>query len=93
MVCPHLSDADRKSSEWRAWQNLGQALALGGEPSTPWSKMTDDEELAALDADLRLEFRTELQKRRDGHGVLTDDQAALIVAAALEGLGLRSPLP
>jgi tetratricopeptide (TPR) repeat protein len=93
MACPYLSDADRKSSEWRAWQYLGQALVLGGEPSTPWSKMTDDEELAALDADRRVEFRTEIQKHADGQGPLTDDQARLIVVGALEALGLRNPLP
>jgi hypothetical protein len=93
MACPHLSDEQRELSEWRAWHYLGHALVLGGERSAPWSKMTDDEELAALDADRRVEFRTELQKRQDGHSPLTDQQAGLIVVGTLEVLGLRNPLP
>jgi len=93
MTCPHLSDEQRELSEWRAWHYLGHALVLGGERGAPWSKMTDDEELAALDADRRVEFRTELQKRHDGSGPLTDHQAGLIVVATLEVLGLRNPLP
>jgi hypothetical protein len=90
---PHASDKQRKSYEWRAWHYLGHALVLGGERSAPWSKMTDDEELAALDGDRRVEFRTELQKRHDGHIPLTDHQAGLIVVGTLEVLGLRNPLP
>jgi hypothetical protein len=95
MMCPHIPDEHRRSSEWRAWHHLGRALLLGGEHSTPWSKMTDDQELAALDADAdrRAEFRTELQKRHDGHSPVTDDQADLIVVGALEVLGLANPLP
>ncbi len=93
MACPHLPDQQRELSEWRAWHYLGHALVLGGERSTPWSKMTDDEELAALDAGLRVEFRTELQKRHDGRGSLTAGAAGLIVVGALEVLGLRNPVP
>jgi tetratricopeptide (TPR) repeat protein len=92
-ACPHLSDEQRELSEWRAWHYLGHALVLGGERGAPWSKMTDDEELAALDAGRRVEFRTELQKRHDGHSSLTDDQAGLIVVGTLEVLGLRNPRP
>jgi hypothetical protein len=93
MACPHLSGEQRELSEWRAWHYLGHALVLGGERGAPWSKMTDDEELAALDAERRVEFRSELQKRHDGHSPLTDHQAGLIVVGTLEVLGLRNPLP
>jgi hypothetical protein len=93
MACPHVPDDQRTSSEWRAWHYLGRALVLGGEDSTPWSKMTKDEELAALDEGRRLELRTELQKRHDGHSPLTDDEASPIVLGALEVLGLANPLP
>jgi hypothetical protein len=93
MACPHLSDEHRGRSEWRAWHYLGHALVLGGEGSSPWSRMTTDEELAALDADRRAEFRAELTKRRDGRSPLTDHQAGPIVVGALEVLGLTNPVP
>ena len=93
MAYPGLSDEQQRLFEWRSWQYLGQALVRSDEDSAPWSRMTDDEELAALDAGRRAEFRTEIQKRSDGHSPLTDDQAALIVVGALEVLGLRKPVP
>lgn len=93
MACPQLSDEDRELSQRRAWHYLGRALVLGGERSTPWSKMTNDEELAALDAGRRVEFRAELQKRQDGQGPLGDDGADTLVVGALEVLGLGEPLP
>jgi hypothetical protein len=92
-ACPHLSGEHRGLSEWRAWHYLGHALVLGGEGSAPWSRMTTDEELAALDAGRRAEFRAELTKRRDGRSPLTDHQAGPIVVGALEVLGLTNPVP
>ena len=75
LACPNLSSEQQKLSEWRAWHYLGRALVLGGHGSPPWSRMTTDEELDALDADRRMAFRTELQKRRDGDGPIVNDQA------------------
>ncbi len=54
--------------------------------------MTTDEELDALDADRRMVFRAELQKRRDGDSPVNDDQADPIVAAAMLVLGLTNPV-
>jgi tetratricopeptide (TPR) repeat protein len=93
MAHPGLSDEQQRWFEWRSWHYLGQALVRSDEDSAPWWRMTDDEELAALDAGRRVEFRTEIQKRSDGQSPLTEDQAALIVAGALEVLGLSSPAP
>jgi hypothetical protein len=93
MACPNLSSEQQKLSEWRAWHYLGRALVLGGHGSPPWSRMTTDEELDALDADRRMAFRTELQKRRDGDGPIVNDQADPIVEDAMLMLGLTNPVP
>ncbi len=92
MACPYLPGEQQKLSEWRAWHYLGRALVLGGHGSPPWSRMTTDEELDALDADRRMVFRAELQKRRDGDSPVNDDQADPIVAAAMLVLGLTNPV-
>jgi len=92
-ACPQLSDGERKLFEWRAWQYLGRALVLGGHGSSPWSKMTTDEELGALDAERRMAFRTELQKRRDGNSPVSDDQADPIVEDAMLMLGFTNLMP
>jgi len=93
MACPHLPDEEQGRSEWRAWHYLGRALALGGPDSAPWSRMTRDEELGALDAGRRAAFRAELQKRFPDSGHLTADFADLIVADSMLALGLPSPKP
>jgi tetratricopeptide (TPR) repeat protein len=93
MACPYLPSEHHKLSEWRAWHYLGHALVLGGQGSPPWSRMTADEELAALGADRRLVFRAELQKRHDGNSPINHDQADPIVAAAMLVLGLTNPAP
>jgi tetratricopeptide (TPR) repeat protein len=87
-ACPHLPDEQRNVSQWRAWHYLGRALVLGGHGSPPWSRMTADEELSALDADRRMSFRAELQKRHDDHSPATDEQAGPIVEDAMLVLGL-----
>ncbi len=93
MACPHLPDEQQELSEWRAWHYLGRALALGGPGSSPWSRMTTDEELGALDVGRRMAFRADLQKRHGGHSPLTDDQADPIVEDAMLALGLTDPRP
>ena len=93
MACPYLPAEQQKLSEWRAWYFLGRALVLGGHGSPPWSRMTTDEELGALDTDRRMAFRVELQKRHDGHSLVTNDQADPIVEGAMLMLGLTSPVP
>jgi len=93
MARPDLPGEQHKLFEWRAWHYLGRALVLGGHGSTPWSRMTTDEELGALDADRRMTFRAELQKRHDGHGSVNDAQADPIVEDAMLMLGLTNPVP
>ena len=93
MACPNLSSEQQKISEWRAWRYLGHALVLGGHGSSPWSRMTTDEELDALNADRRMAFRAELQKRRDSDGPIANDQAGPIVEDAMLMLGLTNPVP
>jgi tetratricopeptide (TPR) repeat protein len=90
-ACPHLPGEQQRLCEWRAWHYLGRALALGGPGSTPWSRMTTDEELGALDAGRRVKFRAELQKRQGDLSPLTDDQASPIVAEAMQAIGLTDP--
>jgi tetratricopeptide (TPR) repeat protein len=91
MACQHLPREQQPLAEWRAWHYLGRALALGGPGSSPWSRMATDEELGALDADRRMTFRAELQKRQGDHSPLTDDQASPIVGDAMHALGLIDP--
>ena len=91
MACPHLPDEQQKLSEWRAWHYLGRALTLGGPGSSPWSRMTTDEELGALDVGLRMAFRADLQKRHGDQSPLSDDQADPIVEGAMLALGLTDP--
>jgi len=91
MACTHLPDEEQRRSEWRAWHYLGRALALGVPGSAPWSRMTTDEELGALDSGRRMAFRAELQKRLGDSSPVTDDQADLIVADTMLALGLTSP--
>lgn len=91
MACPYLPGEQQRLSESRAWHYLGRALVLGGHGSPPWSRMTTDEELGALDADQRMAFRAELQKRHDGDSPVTNDQADPIVEGAMLVLGLAKP--
>jgi tetratricopeptide (TPR) repeat protein len=91
--CRHLPSEQQELSEWRAWHYLGRALVLGGRDSSPWLRMPADEELGALDADQRMAFRAELQKRHDGGRPVNGDQAGPIVAAAMLALGLTNPVP
>jgi hypothetical protein len=93
MACPNLSSEQQKISEWRAWRYLGHALVLGGHGSSPWSRMTTDEELDALNADRRKAFRAELQKRHDGDSPIANDLADPIVEGAMLMLGLTNPVP
>ncbi len=91
VACPHLPDEQQKLSGWRAWHYLGRALTLGGPGSSPWSRMTTDEELGALDVGRRMAFRADIQKRHTDHSPLTDDQAGAIVEDAMLALGLTDP--
>jgi hypothetical protein len=65
---------------------------LGGHGSPPWSRMTTDEELGALDAGRRMAFRAELQKQNDDDSPITNDQAGPIVEGAMLMLGLTNPV-
>jgi tetratricopeptide (TPR) repeat protein len=90
-ACPHLPGEQQRLCEWRAWHYLGRALALGGPGSAPWSRMTTDEELGALDAGRRMTFRAELHRRQGDDSPLTDDQASPIVAESMQAIGLTDP--
>ena len=91
MMCPDLPDAQRTDCERRAWDLLGHALALTPCRSGLWSRAMTDEELGALDPDIRARFADEIKKRCSSHGQPGYLEAHRTTQAVLAALGLTDP--